>query len=1045
MFDSLIRYSLSNRGFVPLLLLGLVGSGLFSLARLPVDAVPDITNTQVMAMTSAPALGPEEVEQFITIPVENAMNGIPRIKEVRSFSQFGISGVTIVFEDGTDIYWARQQVGERLDQARTSIPQEFGQPEMGPIATGLGEVFQFQLRNAEGSPNPRSLMELRTILDWEVARRLKSVPGVVEVNALGGELKTYEVELDPNRLLARGIALNQVYEAIRRNNLNAGGGYIQRNGELRVIRGVGLIDSLKDLEEVVLATTGGGTPIYVRDVGTVRFAPMLRHGAATRDGRGEAVTAIVYLLAGENGRVVVDRIKRKVEEIQGELPEGVVIDAYYDRSVFIEKTIGTVARNLAEGGVLVVAVLLILLGDLRAGLIVALAIPLSMLFAGNLMLAFGIAGSLMSLGAIDFGLIVDSAVIVIENCVRHLAHADPRRRARDVIRRATLEVRRPVVFGVAIITMVHLPILALQGVEGKMFRPMALTVIFALTGSLLLSLTATPVLASYFLRPGTAKRDTALVRWAKRAYEPVLRRALRRPVAVALAAVVGFAACIPVALGLGGEFIPQLDEGDLIIAQTRPASASLNEGIADATRLERALRDAFPDEVRAVISRIGRPEIGLEAAGVNLTDTWVLVNEPGAWTRVRSKDELIDAIDATCKRVIPGTSYSFSQPIELRINEMLSGVRADLGIGIFGEDFDVLQQKADAIAAVLRAIPGSTGVKAQALGGLPFLRIEVDRDRISRHGIDAANVLDAVAALGGKMVGQVVEGQRRYALQVRFGAQYRNDIETIRTLKIADPQGRMIPLEDLAEIRLEDDTYEIWRKDRRRRITVQANVRGRDLAGFVAEAQRWVAAEVPLPRGYTLEWVGTFENLQAATRRLRLVVPLAQALIFLLLYSTFHSIRLGALIFLSVPLGAIGGVLALWVRGLSFSISAGVGFIALSGVAVLDGLVLIAAIRHLTEEGVAVLEAVHDASMMRLRPILMTGLVASLGFVPMAFSRGPGAEVQRPLATVVIGGLITSMLLKLVVLPAIYPWFDPGPPAPEDPDAATKTQGRAES
>jgi cobalt-zinc-cadmium resistance protein CzcA len=1031
LFDRLVRYSLRSRGFVLLVLVALAGSGVYSLIRLPIDAVPDATNTQVMALTSAPALGPEEVEQFITIPVENAMNGVARVQEVRSFSQLGLSGVTVVFEDGTDLYWARQQVAERLAQARADIPPEFGQPEMGPIATGLGEVYQFELRNAEDSPHPRSLMELRTLLDWEVARRLKSVPGVVEVNALGGELKTYEVELDPNRLFARGIALKQVYEAIRRNNLNAGGGYIQTHGELRVIRGVGLIDGLKALEEVVLATTPDGTPIYVRDVATVRLAPMLRQGAATRNGRGEAVTATVYLLAGANGRTVVGRIKRAVAQIGKDLPDGVVIDPYYDRSVLIRKTIGTAARNLAEGGVLVVVVLLALLGDLRAALIVASAIPLAMCFAGDLMFAFGIAGSLMSLGALDFGLVVDSGVIVIENCVRRLAEAEPGRAALEIVRRATLEVRRPVVFGVAIIAMVHLPILALQGVEGKMFRPMALTVIFALVGSLLLALTATPVLASFVLKAGGSEHETLPIRWAKRAYEPILRAALQRPGSVALAALAAFVACIPMALGLGGEFIPRLDEGDLIIAQARPPSASLREAIADSTRLERALREAFPDEVRTVVSRIGRPEIGLEAAGVNQTDTWVLLHEPSRWTKARSKDDLLDQINVLCRRVIPGTFFNFSQPIELRFNELLSGVRADLGIGVFGDDLDVLQQQADALAAVLRSIPGARGVRAQRLGGLPFLRIEVDRDRIARYGIDAADVLDAVAALGGKVVGQVVEGQRRFALQVRFGSKYRNDIETIRTLKIADPRGRMIPLEDLADIRKLDDTYEVWRKDRRRRIMVQANVRGRDLAGFVAEARRRVAAEVALPRGYTLEWGGTFANLESAARRLTIVVPLALALIFLMLYSTFHSIRLATLIFLSVPLGAIGGVLALWLRGLDFSISAGVGFIALSGVAVLDGLVLVSAIHHLIEDGVPVVEAVHDASLSRLRPILTTGLVASLGFVPMAVSTGAGAEVQRPLATVVIGGLITSMLLKLVVLPAVYPWFDPGPTAPD--------------
>jgi cobalt-zinc-cadmium resistance protein CzcA len=1032
MFDALIKYALDRRDLVVFLLVALVGSGAYALLRLPIDAVPDITNVQVMALTNAPALGPEEVEQFITIPVENAMNGVPRVKEVRSFSQFGVSQVTIVFEDGTNIYWARQQVGERLNQVRSEVPDEFGQPEMGPIATGLGEIYQFEVRNADDAPRKRSLMELRTILDWDVARPLKTVPGVIEVNVLGGELKTYAVMLEPERLAARGIAVNQVFEAIRRNNANAGGGYLQRNGELRVIRGVGLVKSLRDIEEIVLATAGDGTPIYVRDVAEVKFAPMLRQGAATRDGRGEAVTAIVMLLAGENSRVVVDRVKAKVTEIEKRLPEGVVIDTYYDRASLIEKTIATVARNLAEGGVLVMAVLLVLLGNLRAGLIVALAIPLSMLFAGNLMVYFGIAGSLMSLGALDFGLIVDSAVIVIENAVSRLAHADPGANGREVIRRATLEVRKPVVFGVGIITIVHMPILALEGVEGKMFRPMALTVIFALTGSLLLSLTATPVLASYFLGPGLSERETWPIRLAKRAYAPTLRFVLERPVFVTLLSVAALVVTVPFAMSLGGEFIPQLDEGDLVITTMKPPSAGLDEMLADATRLEKALEEEFPDEIKTVISRTGRPEIAVELAAIYMSDTWVMLHTVDRWTKAHDKAELIGKIDEVCRRVLPGTFYAFTQPIELRFNEMLAGVRGDVGIGVYGEDLQMLQERADKVAAILKSVPGSSEVRAQVIGGLPMLRIEVDRDRIARYGINAADVLDAVTALGGNVVGQVVEGQRRFALQVRFGASHRNDVAAIKEIKVADPRGRMIPLQDLAEVHQEDGFVEIWRKDRERRVMVQANVRGRDLAGFVAEAQRRVAAELPEMRGYTLQWGGTFENLQSATKRLTIVVPIAQGLIFLLLFATFGSLRLGLLIFLSVPLGAIGGVLALWLRGLNFSISAGVGFIALSGVAVLDGLVLVSSIRHLVEERRPIAEAVYDASMSRLRPILMTGLVASLGFVPMAFSHGAGAEVQRPLATVVIGGLITSMLLKLVVLPACYRWFDPGlSPSPE--------------
>jgi cobalt-zinc-cadmium resistance protein CzcA len=1027
-FDRLIDFSLKNRAFILLALIGLAASGVYSLLHLPIDAVPDISNVQVMALTDAPALGPEEVEQFITIPVENAMNGIPRIEEVRSITQFGFSSVTIIFEEGTDIYWARQLVNERLIRVREEIPPGFGSPSMGPIATGLGEVYLFEVRNAPDAKKKHSLMELRTILDWDVARPLLSVPGVIEVNTFGGELKTYQVQLDPKRMMARGISTTQVFLALQQNNSNSGGGYIERNGQVRVIRAQGLVSSLKDIEEIVLATTPTGTPIFVRDVGKVSFVPMLRQGVVTRDGRGEAVTATVLLLAGKNGRVVVNDVKAKLDEIRQTLPEGVEVDPFYDRSTLIDKAIGTVARNLAEGGVLVIVVLLVMLGNIRAGLIVALAIPLSMLFAGNLMLYFGVAGSLMSLGAIDFGLIVDSAVIVIENCVGRLSHANPRERAIDVIRAATREVRRPVVFGVAIITLVHLPLMALEGVEGKMFRPMAATLIFALTGSLLLSLTATPVLASYFLRVGTSEKDTIIVRLAKRIYEPLLRWVLPRPWLVTFGVLLMLAGTVPVAMNLGGEFIPQLDEGDIVLDLTRPPDASLSEAAADTTRLEKALLENFPDEIRTIVSQSGRPEIGLSPAAVNTTEFYVYLKPEESWTRAKSKDELIDKMGKVIEPVIPDTIAIFSQPIELRFSDMLSGVKGDVGIGLYGPDLHLLQEKSEEIAKILNTVPGAADVKAMEVLGLPTMQIAIDRTRIARYGINASDVLDVIQAVGGKTVGQVVEGQRRFAMQVRFAPEYRDDVEAIRDLYIADPQGRMIPIENLCNITFDDGVYEIWRKDRKRRVMISVSVRGRDLAGFVADAQKKVNAELQLPSGYHLEWGGTFENLQSATKRLAIVVPIALVGIFILLFATFGSVRLGLLIFISVPLGAIGGVMALWVRDMNFSISAGVGFIALSGVAVLDGLVLVSAIRHLIEAGKPVPEAVHEASMSRLRPILMTGLVASLGFVPMAFSSGAGAEVQRPLATVVIGGLATSMFLKLVVLPAIYRWFDPGMP-----------------
>ena len=1036
MFDFLIRTALQSRGIVVLLIGAVVAGGIWSGLHLPIDANPDISPALVAVLTDAPALGPEEVEQFVTIPVELGMNGIPRIKEVRSISQQGLSVVRLIFEDGVDIYWARAQVSQRLDEIRPQIPAGFGAPQMGPITTGLGEIYQFEVKNSPDNPNPLSIMELRTILDWEVARPLKAVPGIIEVNAFGGELKTFQARIDPNRLLARGIPINQVFEALRQNNGNAGGGYIQRNGEVRVIRGEGLIDSLDQMERVVLSSTDDGTPIFLRDVGEAVNAPMLRQGAVTRDGKGEAVTAIAYMLLGENARVVVGRVEEEMDKIRAKLaPRGVLIDTYYNRNNLITKTLDTIAHNLAEGGVLVVVVLMVFLGNVRAALIVAAIIPLSMLFALSLMLQVGISGSLMSLGAIDFGLIVDSSVIVIENCVSRLAEAK-NRPVGEVIREATLEVRKPVLFGVAIITMVNLPILALENVEGKMFRPMALTLIFALSGSLLFSLTATPVLASFFLKGGNEEQDTFPVRWAKKLYKPVLGFVLGKPVLIAAGALSVLALSVIPALRLGGEFIPQLDEGDIVVVISRPTSASLEVGIEQSLRFEKALMAKYPDEIRTVISRTGRPELGLDPAPLNRTDVMIFLTEYDGWTKLKTKAEMIREVEKLFHELMPGTQLNFSQPIEVRFNEMISGVRADLGVALFGDDLDVLAEKADRIAEALRGVEGARDVKVQAIKGLPYLRIIVDRDRIARYGINAADVLDAVRALGGATVGQVVVGQRRFDLQVRYGPDSRNDLDAIRVLKIADPRGRLIPLEDLADIRFEDGIYEIRHQNRHRRALIQSNVRDRDLASFVAAAQKKVIADVKLPDGYRLEWGGTFQNLESATQRLIIVLPIALALVFLLLYSTFNSIKLGALIFLTVPFAATGGIMTLWLRGLDFSISAGVGFICLSGVAVLDGLVLISSIRDgITEGGMEVDDAVGAAAMSRLRPVLMTASVASLGFIPMALSTTAGAEVQRPLATVVIGGLMTSTLLTLVVLPAIYHWFDPGkPPAASDDD-----------
>lgn len=1033
MIGNIIDLALNNRFVVILSTLLLVAGGVWAMVNLPIDAVPDVTNVQVQVMTTAPALGPEEMEQFVTFPVETAMSGVPRVEEIRSVSQFGLSVVTVVFAEGTDIYWARQQVGERLQTARENIPAGVGNPALGPITTGLGEIYQFEVRAKPGYTY--SLMQLREILDWIIAYQLRSVPGVIEINTSGGELKTYEVQLDANRLAEYRVPINHVFEALRQNNANEGGGYLILHGqEQRVVRGEALLQSLDEIRNIVLDTRGDGTPVYVRDVANVRFAPRLRQGAVTRDGRGEGVVGIVMLLAGANARVVVDRVKDRLGEIEKTLPEGVYIDPFYDRTELVRRTIHTLAHNLVEGGILVVVVLLVLLGSLRAGLIVALAVPLSMLGAFVGMLYADLSGNLMSLGAIDFGLIVDGSVVLIENVVRRVAehrHARGGGRAPlEVIRTACKEVARPVVFGVGIILIVYLPILSLRGLEGKMFRPMALTVIFALLTSLVLALTLMPVLASLYLRT-VSEKEPFLVRWVKRVYQPALAFVMGRPRATLACAVGVFAASVGVAATLGAVFIPKLDEGAIALQAVRLPSVSLEASVQMTTQIEKTLRK-FP-EVETVVCKTGRPEIANDPMPVNLTDLYVGLRPPETW-RFATKEELIDAMEKALEAEVPSNAFSFSQPIELRVAELVAGVRSDIGISLYGDDLRTLGAKAEEIVRVLNKVPGAEDVQAERAAGLPYLRAIVKRNQIARHGINARDVLDAVAALGGKEVGQVFEGQRRFPLQVRFGPGWRADLEKIRQIRIADPKGRQIPLEELVYLELEDGPAQISRDAVRRRTLVQCNVRGRDIASFVQEARAAVAREVRLPPGYTLTWGGQFKNLQEASLRLTIAVPLALFLIFAILHLTFHSLRLALLIFLNVPMAATGGILALWLRGLPFSISAGVGFIALFGVAVLNGVVLVNYIVELRKGGLDAPRAAFEGALARLRPVLMTALVATLGFVPMALSTSAGAEVQRPLATVVIGGLITSSALTLFVLPAIYRWFDPPRPAAESAD-----------
>jgi cobalt-zinc-cadmium resistance protein CzcA len=1028
MLNSIITSSLNNRFFVLMATLLIAGLGVHSALRLPIDAVPDLTNVQVQVMTEAPALSPLEVEQFLSFPVEGAMSGLPDVEQIRSISKFGISVVTIVFKEGTDIYRARQLVGERLPRAAEAIPAGYGTPILGPITTALGEVFQFQVKATKESGY--SAMDLRTLLDWFIAYQLRRVPGVTEINAHGGEYKTYQVEADPDKLATYRLSMTDLFNALRSNNANVGGGYLVHDGEARYIRGVSQVRTVEDIAAIVIDERNG-VPVTVRDVAVVRPAAMIRAGLATRDGQGEIVTGLVMMLIGQNGREVVERVKTELEQLKKSLPPGVTIEPLYDRTHLINQTLSTVRHNLTAGGILVVLILLALLGNPRGGVIVALAIPLSMLFAANVMLASGISASLMSLGAIDFGLIVDSSVIMIENCVRRLGHEGGSRPKAEIVRDAAIEVRRPTMFGELIIAIVYLPILALQGTEGKLFRPMAFTVIFALAGSLILSLTLMPVLAALGLSDRAQEKEIWLIRWLKHLYQPILDAFIRHPVGAVILAVALIGASVPFALGLGGEFMPRLNEGDLLIEAVRIPSASLEGAVAASTQIENLLK-AIP-EVRLVYCKTGRPEIANDVMGVHQTDVWTMLKPQSEWRAGLTRDDLIEEMNKLLIEHVPGVKFGFSQPIEMRVNELVAGVKSDVAVLIQGPDLDVLRRLAGEVERILTRIDGAHDIKTPTSGRLPMLRIDVRRDQLARYGIKASDVLDAIAALGGTTVGTVFEDYKRHPLRVRLPESWRNSPEKIESIRIIDQAGRPIPLKDLARIWKEEGPSEVERENIQRRAVVGVNVRGRDIASFVAQAQAAIDAHVKLPEagGYVIRWGGQFEHLQTATQRLIIVVPVAMLLIFLLLYGTFHSISLAALIYTAVPMAATGGVFALFLRQMPFSVSAGVGFIALFGVAVLNGLVWVSAVEHLRQEGVEPHEAAREAALVRLRPILMTALVAGLGFIPMAISTTPGAEIQRPLATVVIGGIITSTLLTTLVLPAVYPWFADRPKAIE--------------
>ena len=1014
----LVELALRYRVLVLLATVFVAAIGLVSLRNLPIDAEPDITPNQVLVLTRAPSLSPLEVEQLISFPVETAMRGLPGITRIQSTSKYGLSYVAIYFEDNMDTYFCRRLVMERLPQAKEAIQSNVGVPEMGPISTGLGEIYQFKVTGSGRSP-----MELRTILDWDIAPKLRSVPGIVEVNSQGGELKTYEVEVDSDKLTGYHIPLRRVIEALSKNNANAGGAYLERSEQQSLIRGEGLIGSLSDIENIVVGNSPTGTPILIRNIANVRFAPLVRRGFSTQDGKGEIVLGLAMMLVGQNSRAVANRVKDNLAEIQKTLPDGVRIEQLYDRTDLVNRTIHTVTRNLIEGGVLVVAVLLLLLGSFRAGVIVSLAIPLSMLVAFIGMVQAKVSGNLMSLGAIDFGLIVDGSVVIIENILRRLHQKKPEEQASEVILSAAQEVAKPIFFGVAIIVLVYVPILTLGGVEGKMFKPMATTVLFALLASLVIALTVMPVLSWYVLRNRVAEKQTWLMRKMDQWYRPLLQRALHHPAWTGGIALGIFAVSLIGIPFLGAEFIPSLDEGSIVVTMYRVPGISITESLHGNQIVETVLRE-FP-EVSTAFSRTGSPEVATDPMAIDQSDIYVMLKPTDQWPKKRSKDELIAAMKKRLQEEAPGTVYSFTQPIQMRMQELMEGgSRSDVAIKLFGDDLNVLRQKADQIAAVVGKLPGAADVRAERVAGLPYLRIHIRRDALARHGLDATDVLDTVEAIGGKPVGEIVEGNRRFTMQIRFPEQQRASADAIGNLRVGDSEGHFIPLAQLADIRDEAGPAQISRENGQRRISVEANVRGRDLASFVADAQKAVTAKVKIPNEYQLEWGGQFEQLQSASQRLMIVVPAALTLIFVLLYLNFNAALPALLIFLNIPLAATGGIVALLVRGMPFSISAGVGFIALFGIAVLNGIVLLTYIRELRQEGLPIELAIEQGAETRLRPVLMTALVASLGFIPMALSHGAGAEVQRPLATVVIGGLVTSTLLTLLVLPALYQWIE---------------------
>ncbi|MFS1289053.1 MAG: CusA/CzcA family heavy metal efflux RND transporter [Pseudomonas piscis] len=1038
MFERIIQFAIEQRIIVLLGVLLMAGIGIASYQKLPIDAVPDITNVQVQINSAAPGFSPLETEQRITFPIETAMAGLPGLQQTRSLSRSGLSQVTVIFKDGTDIFFARQLVNERLQVAREQLPEGV-EAQMGPISTGLGEIFLWTVETEEGARKedgtPYTPTDLRVIQDWIIKPQLRNVPGVAEINTIGGFAKEYQIAPDPKRLAAHRLTLTDLVTALERNNANVGAGYIERSGEQLLIRAPGQLASIDDIANIVISSSDG-TPIRVRNVAQVEIGRELRTGAATENGR-EVVLGTVFMLIGENSRAVSQAVAKRLEEINRTLPEGVVAVTVYDRTNLVEKAIATVKKNLFEGALLVIVILFLFLGNIRAALITALVIPLSMLFTFTGMFSNKVSANLMSLGALDFGIIVDGAVVIVENAIRRLAHAQQshgrmltRSERLHEVFAAAKEARRPLIYGQLIIMVVYLPIFALTGVSGKMFHPMAFTVVMALLGAMILSVTFVPAAIALFVTGKVQEKENLVMRNAKRGYAPVLDWVMqRRGLTFALAGAVLVGSGL-LASRMGSEFIPSLSEGDLALQALRVPGTSLSQSVDMQQRLEKTLLAQVP-EVERVFARTGTAEIASDPMPPNISDSYVMLKPKAQWPDPGKSREALIADIQRASAMVPGNAYELSQPIQLRFNELISGVRSDVAVKVFGDDMAVLNKTANEIASALQGLAGASEVKVEQTTGLPVLTINIDRDKAARYGLNVGDVQDTIAvAVGGRQAGILYEGDRRFDMVVRLSDQLRTDIDGLSRLLVPIPatagsvngQIGFIALSEVASLDLVLGPNQVSRENGKRLVIVSANVRGRDIGSFVEEATTLIADKVKVPAGYWTTWGGQFEQLQEASQRLQVVVPVALLLVFGLLFMMFNNLKDGLLVFTGIPFALTGGIMALWLRDIPLSISAGVGFIALSGVAVLNGLVMIAFIRNLREEGRSLPMAIREGALTRLRPVLMTALVASLGFVPMALATGTGAEVQRPLATVVIGGILSSTILTLLVLPALYQW-----------------------